>query len=194
MRPTENLRGSEDTAESAQGAEVSEKTDEADTRSLERIQSLMGEILRKSSNRDGDCLYRGDTRSADLLGSVSFCRPGSIENAGTARTRRSRYGAWSRRSSRAHAQYTILADDDEILAEIQHFGGTTNLVDVTDDYLIALLFASAGSERPGIRQGGVALARAGQQWKGRSRRTTGSSSRKACLRSARKGFHRARRP
>ncbi len=30
----------------------------------------------------------------------------------------------------------------EILTEIQHFGGATNLIDFTDDYLIALFFAS----------------------------------------------------
>ena len=40
------------------------------------------------------------------------------------------------------------ADDEygeiQILAEIQHFGGTTNLIDFTEDYLIALFFASAG--------------------------------------------------
>ena len=39
-------------------------------------------------------------------------------------------------------QYTTLDDADEILAEIQHFGGLTNLLDFTDDYLIALFFAS----------------------------------------------------
>ena len=43
-------------------------------------------------------------------------------------------------------QYTTLTNDDEILAEIQHFGGATNLIDFTDDYLIALLFACVGSQ------------------------------------------------
>ena len=43
-------------------------------------------------------------------------------------------------------QYTTLVDDDEILAEIQHFGGATNLIDFTDDYLIALFFACIGSK------------------------------------------------
>ena len=42
-------------------------------------------------------------------------------------------------------QYTTLIDDDEILTEIQHFGGATNLIDFTNDYLIALFFASAAS-------------------------------------------------
>lgn len=43
-------------------------------------------------------------------------------------------------------QYTTLADDDEILTEIQHFGGSTNQIDFTEDYLIALFFASVKCE------------------------------------------------
>lgn len=37
-------------------------------------------------------------------------------------------------------------DDEEILAGIQHFGGATNLIDFTVDYLIALFFASVKGE------------------------------------------------
>lgn len=36
--------------------------------------------------------------------------------------------------------------DFEILARIQHYGGKTNLIDFTTDYLIALFFACLGSE------------------------------------------------
>ena len=43
-------------------------------------------------------------------------------------------------------QYTTLADNDEILTEIQHFGGATNLIDFTNDYLVALFFASVEGE------------------------------------------------
>lgn len=35
--------------------------------------------------------------------------------------------------------------EDEILARIQHYGGKTNLIDFTTDYLIALFFACLGS-------------------------------------------------
>ena len=34
--------------------------------------------------------------------------------------------------------------DFEILTEIQHYGGKTNLIDFTTDYLIALFFACDG--------------------------------------------------
>lgn len=37
--------------------------------------------------------------------------------------------------------------DIEILTELQHFGGKTNLIDFTEDYLIALFFACDGSHK-----------------------------------------------
>lgn len=42
-------------------------------------------------------------------------------------------------------KYTTLTDEHEILSQIQHFGGDTNLIDFTTDYLIALFFASDGA-------------------------------------------------
>ncbi len=36
-------------------------------------------------------------------------------------------------------------DDSDLLAEIQHYGGRTNLIDFTEDYLIALFMACDGS-------------------------------------------------
>ena len=42
-------------------------------------------------------------------------------------------------------QRSILNSDElEILTELQHYGGTTNLIDFTTDYLIAIFFACAG--------------------------------------------------
>ena len=38
----------------------------------------------------------------------------------------------------------LVASDFEILTEIQHYGGKTNLIDFTTDYLIALFFACDG--------------------------------------------------
>ena len=41
-------------------------------------------------------------------------------------------------------------DDSEILAELQHHGGKTNLIDFTTDYLVALFFACDGNrDKPG---------------------------------------------
>ena len=41
--------------------------------------------------------------------------------------------------------YTDKTDDFEILTELQHYGGKTNLIDFTTDYKVALFFASSGS-------------------------------------------------
>ena len=41
-------------------------------------------------------------------------------------------------------------DDPEILTELQHYGGKTNLIDFTIDYLVALFFACDGNpDKPG---------------------------------------------
>ncbi len=46
--------------------------------------------------------------------------------------------------------YTDITDPVEILTELQHFGGKTNYIDFTEDYLIALFFACDGSlDKPG---------------------------------------------
>ena len=42
-------------------------------------------------------------------------------------------------------KYTPETDDFEILTELQHYGGKTNLIDFTTDYLTALFFACDGS-------------------------------------------------
>ena len=42
-------------------------------------------------------------------------------------------------------KFTHETDEFEILTQLQHFGGQTNLIDFTTDYLIALFFAGDGS-------------------------------------------------
>ena len=47
-------------------------------------------------------------------------------------------------------EYTDKTDEFEILTEIQHYGGNTNLIDFTTNYLVALFFACDGEhEKPG---------------------------------------------
>ena len=47
-------------------------------------------------------------------------------------------------------EYTDKTDQFEILTEIQHYGGNTNLIDFTTDYLVALFFACDSEyEEPG---------------------------------------------
>ena len=42
-------------------------------------------------------------------------------------------------------KYTSESDEFEILTQLQHYGGKTNLIDFTADYLVALFFACDGS-------------------------------------------------
>ncbi len=46
----------------------------------------------------------------------------------------------------AAKRYTTETDDFEILTQLQHYGGATNLIDFTPDYLIALFFSCDGSD------------------------------------------------
>ena len=49
----------------------------------------------------------------------------------------------------AHSEPRTIIDSDEleILTELQHYGGKTNLIDFTTDYLIAIFFACNGSPK-----------------------------------------------
>ena len=52
--------------------------------------------------------------------------------------------------ARSYTRYTGETEDFEILSQLQHNGGATNLIDFTTDYLIALFFACDGEpEKPG---------------------------------------------
>ena len=52
--------------------------------------------------------------------------------------------------AKAYIRYTGETDEFEILSQLQHNGGLTNLIDFTTDYLIALFFACDGEpEEPG---------------------------------------------
>ena len=45
------------------------KKTEVDDRELERIHALMGEVVRKSSRRQGSCLYRGEPECYPIVSS-----------------------------------------------------------------------------------------------------------------------------
>lgn len=48
-------------------------------------------------------------------------------------------------------RYVYEKDGFEILTQLQHYGGKTNLIDFTNDYLIALFFACDGFPNSGSR-------------------------------------------
>ena len=51
------------------------------------------------------------------------------------------FGKMQEMISRRAEEYLNESTDFNILAQIQHYGGKTNLIDFTTDYLIALFFA-----------------------------------------------------
>ena len=111
-----------------------------DTEEIERIHCLTGEILRKASTREGTCLFRGEPECYPVVstGLWRACPEGKDEMFDI--------GQMEQEIVERARDYTTLADpEEEILAEIQHFGGLTNLLDFTDDYLVASFFASVKS-------------------------------------------------
>ena len=125
----------------ASGDEVTKKTNVLGGSEVERIHALMAEVVDKASKREDACVYRGEPKCYPVVSSGLYreCPDSKNEAFDIARA--------EQEMAETARQYTTLADDDEVLTEIQHFGGATNLIDFTDDYLIALFFASVENER-----------------------------------------------
>ena len=123
-------------AVAASGVEVTENVEVLDGGELERIQGVMREVVRKASAREGTCVYRGEPECYCVVSSRLYRQCPNSENEAFDMGRVEQEMAENAR------QYTTVADDGEILTEIQYFGGATNLIDFTDDYLVALFFAS----------------------------------------------------
>ena len=100
----------------------------------------MREVVRKASKYEGTCVYRGEPECYPVVSSRLYRQcPNSANEAFD-------IGRVEQEMAENARRYTALADDGEILTEIQHFGGATNLIDFTDDYLVALFFASVAGE------------------------------------------------
>ena len=119
-----------------------QKTSDTQT-DLSRVLAKIAEIVAKSA--DGDYIYRGEPECYEKVSSSLYREYPHREET---------------QFDIVSAQETILAeakayigktdDIDEtdnigILTDLQHFGGKTNLIDFTEDYLIALFFACDGS-------------------------------------------------
>ena len=123
-------------AVAASGVEVTENVEVLDGGELERIQGVMREVVRKASAREGTCVYRGEPECYRVVSSRLYRQCSDSANEAFD------MGRVEQEMTENARRYTTLADDGEILTEIQHFGGATNLIDFTDDYLVALFFAS----------------------------------------------------
>ena len=105
---------------------------------LNRILEIIHDIKEKSL--DGDYIYRGEAEDYKKVSSTLYRK---LEAVGLLHLGVEEY---IQKSELLYAkEYTDETEEFEILIEIQHFGGKTNLIDFTTDYLIALFFACNGS-------------------------------------------------
>lgn len=96
---------------------------------LEKIQ----EIAERSA--DGDYIYRGEPEHYKKVSSSLYREHSEIE------AKHFEIEIVQKEILEAAKRYTSETDDFEILTELQHYGGATNLIDFTTDYLVALFFA-----------------------------------------------------
>lgn len=104
---------------------------------LNQILEILYEIRQKSIG--GNYIYRGEPECYDQISSTLYRK---LE---AAKVLHLNVEDVQRSELEAAKNYTDLTEEFEILVQIQHFGGKTNLIDFTTDYLIALFFAANGS-------------------------------------------------
>ena len=106
---------------------------------LSRVLEKIQEIAEKSA--DGDYIYRGEPEHYEKVSSSLYRKYPESE------TEYFDIEIVQEEMIEAAKEYTSETNDFEILTELQHYGGTTNLIDFTTDYLIALFFACQGSNQ-----------------------------------------------
>ena len=110
---------------------------------LNRILEIIGRITETTA--DGDYIYRGESEPYEKVSS-SLWRECQKEIG----TEEFDIEAIQERMLEVAKDYTHETDPFEILTELQHYGGHTNLIDFTTDNHIALFFACDGfPEKPG---------------------------------------------
>ena len=100
---------------------------------LSRVLGVIQEIAEISAA--GEYIYRGEPMHYEKVSSSLYRERPEIE-AGIFDI-----NVVQTEILRAAKQYTRETDQFEILTKLQHYGGATNLIDFTTDYLIALFFA-----------------------------------------------------
>ena len=114
---------------------------------LEDVLDKISELARKSA--DGDYLYRGEPKCFPQVSSGLYRKYAEIdaENFDISIVQKEIL-----QKAKQFIRQEI--DDDELLAQLQHYGYATNLIDFTTDYHIALFFACDGRPK---RDGRVVL-------------------------------------
>ena len=109
------------------------------TNELDRILDLIKELNLKSEGRN--YIYRGERKPYPEISSSLYRQYKDIDNKGFD------IGVVQTEilaQAKLYTRYTGEIDDFEILSQLQHYGGETNLIDFTTDILIALFFACDG--------------------------------------------------
>ena len=105
---------------------------------LSRVLEKIQEVAEKSA--DGDYIYRGEPEHYKKVSSSLYREHPEVE------TEHFDIEIIQNEIIEASKKYTSETDDFEILTELQHYGGATNLIDFTSDFHIALFFACDGSD------------------------------------------------
>ena len=101
------------------------------------VEDIIRSIEEKTA--DGDYIFRGESQCHEKVCS------GLYRELRAVRVKYSDIADVQAEIVRDAKAYTDKTDDFEILTELQHYGGKTNLIDFTIDYKVALFFASSGS-------------------------------------------------
>ena len=110
---------------------------------LSRVLEKIAEIATASA--EGDYIYRGESETHDKVSSNLY-----REYEAAIETEHFDIAVVQKEILREAREYTHKTDEFEILTELQHYGGKTNLIDFTTDYLVALFFACDGNhDEPG---------------------------------------------
>ena len=102
------------------------------------IQKLLQEIRRQSPQ--GEYVYRGESEQHGKIASGLYRKYKDAIQADEFDIQTAQ-----KEMLKQVKAYTDFTDETDVLTELQHYGGKTNLIDFTTDYLIALFFACDGS-------------------------------------------------
>ena len=99
----------------------------------------------KEQSIGGNCIFRGEPECYEKVSSNLYRELKSIVGLESVEI-----GDFQDQILEQAKAYTDTIDRFEILTELQHYGGKTNLIDFTKDYKVALFFACYGSlSKPG---------------------------------------------
>ena len=102
-----------------------------------KVQNLLQRIREKSAQ--GEYIYRGEPKQYDKIASTLYRK-----YAKNIQAEKFDIQIAQQEMLKQVKEYTDFTDETDVLTELQHYGGKTNLLDFTTDYLTALFFACDG--------------------------------------------------